>query len=81
MGELTTPSCQQSDSKTIDNDPYFDTDYLSADSVYLDTISNTNVTQWNVILLIGCNPVLFKMDTRTEVTTLSGEAYRNFSIQ
>ena len=56
VGELITPSYQQSDSKVIDNDPYSDTVYLSADTVYLDTASNTNAIQRNVTVLVGGNP-------------------------
>ena len=53
MGVLTTPSYQQFDSKMIDNDFYSDTIYLSADTVYRDTISNVNTTQWNVTVLVN----------------------------
>jgi len=78
MGELTTPSYLQSDSKVIDNDPYSDMVYVSADTIYLDTVSNTSTTQWNVMVLVGGNPVLFKVDIRAEVTALSEKTYRTF---
>ena len=78
MGELTTPSYQQTESKIID-DPYSDTVYLSADTVYLDTVGNSTANQWNVTVLIGSNPVLFKVDTEAEVTALSEETFCTLS--
>ena len=74
MGELTTSSYYQTESKIID-DPYSDTVYLSADTVYLDTVGSTPANQWNVTVLVGSNPVLFKVDTGAEVTALSEETF------
>ena len=76
MGELTTPSHQQADSKLADYDPYSDTVYLSADNVYLDTVNNVNANKWNVTVLVGSNPVIFKVD---KVTALTEETFRYFS--
>ena len=65
IGELTTPSCNQ-DSNTFDDEPYSDTVYLNANTIYLDTVGNGNTNQWNVTVLVGKNPVLFKVDTGAE---------------
>ena len=78
IGELTTPSCNQ-DSNTFDDEPYSDTVYLNADTIYLDTVGDGNTNQWNVTVLVGKNPVLFKVDTGAEVTELSEDTFRTFS--
>ena len=78
MGELTTPLCNQ-DSKTFDDEPYSDTVYLNADTIYLDNVGNGNTNQWNVTVLVEKNPVLFKVDTGAEVTALSEDTFRTFS--
>jgi len=80
VGELTALSYKQAESETND-DPYSDTVYLSADTVYLDTVSNAAANQWNVTVLVGSNPVKFKVDTGAEVTALSEETFRTFTNQ
>ena len=72
MAELTTPSYQ--DSNTFNDDPYSNTVY----TIYLDTVGNGNTSQWNVTVLVGNNPVLFKVNTGAEVTALSEETFHTF---
>ena len=81
MGEITTPSHQQADNQLADYDPYSDAVYLSADNVYLDTVNNVNANQWNVTVLVGSNPIVFKVDTGAEVTALTEETFRYFPSQ
>jgi len=42
MGELTVPPCKQAETNET-NDPYSDTVYLSADTVYLDTVMELQI--------------------------------------
>ena len=41
MGELTTPSCNQ-DINTFDDEPYSNTVYVDANTIYMDTVGNGN---------------------------------------
>ena len=77
MGELNT-TLQQQEGDTFDNDPYSDTVYLSADTVFLDTVDNLNSNQWNITVLVENNPVFFKVDTGAEVTALSEKSFHTF---
>ena len=73
MGEVVTPAQQTVLDSQEDNDLYSDT-------IYLDAVNNGDDEQWQVIVLVESNSVIFKVETGAEVPALSEKKFKYLLI-